>query len=723
VEGVEDEEPHVMIRSRRTTAGRELERLLRDGVRPALSDARLLERYILHRDEPAFETLVERHGPMVLSLCRRCLRDPRDVEDAFQATFLILVRKGSGLRDADSLSSWLYGVAYRVASRARSDVLKRRSREGEPESVLEAVAPSAAPYDDSIETLDAELTRLPEKYRAPLVLCYLEGRTHEQAAAELGWPVGTVRSRMARGRAILESRLTRRGLDASACLALSRPDFLAPSLSWTIPASLVRSTLEAAGRFVGVATLGGAAALSHSPISWPATALAQGVLSAMMISQLKWIGLGTAAMGLLAATAGMSARAVGLRPAAEDGPSAAPAPKPEAAPAPRPLPAPAPVATPAPIPDDLKVRLAELEQKLDRLTRLVSRLEEVGTPAPSAKPLYRQAPSPSEAPAVLPSPRPAPEAAPAAAPVPPAAAPAPPDPFGAPAAPLPPRARIPSRPAAPAAEATPAVAESPQPPLAPSEPAAPFDVPPTPAVPVSAPAEAPAAPPAPVPAAHVGMPMEVTTMPPAPARARVPSAQPVPVPALTDPDQAPALSPSRPATSDSLAALVVAPGGLGGVRGIQAQLQNLHERYKRKKALRDRGAISEEEYYVPIELARILVARLQEMDDELDPQLAKAELEAREAKELLAYFRERIEKSKELLKRFEGQKQIDQSAVPDLENARRAVSVEDDKAQEKKVARADLALEQLLGQRARIKAVIHWADERFDDLRRNEFPQ
>ena len=112
--------------------------------RSARGDARLLDRYLDDRDESAFEALVERHGPMVLSLCRRYLRDPHDVEDAFQATFLVLVRKGASLRDKSSLSSWLYGVAYRVALRARSSLLKRRDREGEPDGLTEAVAPVRA---------------------------------------------------------------------------------------------------------------------------------------------------------------------------------------------------------------------------------------------------------------------------------------------------------------------------------------------------------------------------------------------------------------------------------------------------------------------------------------------------------------------------------------------------------------------------------------------------
>ncbi|AMV38070.1 RNA polymerase sigma factor [Planctomyces sp. SH-PL62] len=119
-----------MSRDRRGV-GREVERLLRDGVEAPGGHARLLHRYLAERDEAAFEAIVDRHGPPVLALCRRYLRDPADVEDAFQATFLVLVRKGRTLRDGDALSSWLYGVAYRVAIRARADVLRRRAREGD----------------------------------------------------------------------------------------------------------------------------------------------------------------------------------------------------------------------------------------------------------------------------------------------------------------------------------------------------------------------------------------------------------------------------------------------------------------------------------------------------------------------------------------------------------------------------------------------------------------
>ncbi|WP_165251073.1 RNA polymerase sigma factor [Paludisphaera soli] len=339
-------------------AGREVERLLRDGVDAPGGDARLLHRYRAERDESAFEALVDRHGPPVLALCRRYLRDPADVEDAFQATFLVLVRKGGDLRDGDALASWLYGVAYRVAMRARSDLLKRRAREGDREGVSVAAVEPPAP-DDAIETLDRELARLPEKYRAPLVLCYLKGRTHDQAAAELGWPVGTVRSRMARARSILHDRLSRRGLDASAAFALLRADLTVAS----IPPSLVAATV-AAGRFAGLS--GWLSAFwSSSTTQWPAAALAQGVI-AMSSSPWKPLGFAFACLGL---TAGALAVAGSFdAPGVQDDP---PRPQPPAQAPPEPEKPAAPAA-------DVEGRLADVEQKLDRL------LDQVAKPAAAA---------------------------------------------------------------------------------------------------------------------------------------------------------------------------------------------------------------------------------------------------------------------------------------------------------------------------------------------------
>ncbi|MDG3004915.1 sigma-70 family RNA polymerase sigma factor [Paludisphaera mucosa] len=300
-----------MRRSKRWT-GREVERLLRDGVDPPGGDARLLHRYLAERDEAAFEAIVDRHGPLVLALCRRYLYDPADVDDAFQATFLVLLRKGAGLRDGDALSSWLYGVARRVAVRARSDVLRRRAREGGPDKVDEAVADPERPVDDSLETLDRELSRLPEKYRAPLVLCYLRGRTYDQAAAELGWPSGTVRSRMAKARTILHQRLTRQGVDASACLVLLKAD-LAASL---VPPSLVAATVAAAGRFAG---LGGLAWLASASSPWPAAALAQGAISTMSPSPWKLLGLACTSAALSAGAFAVASGALAA-PGAQDKP-------------------------------------------------------------------------------------------------------------------------------------------------------------------------------------------------------------------------------------------------------------------------------------------------------------------------------------------------------------------------------------------------------------------
>jgi RNA polymerase sigma factor (sigma-70 family) len=150
---------------------RQIDRLYREGTLAGLGDSQLLERYLTRRDEAAFEALVTLHGPMVLGLCRRILHDPRDVEDAFQATFLVLVRKASALRHRGLLSNWLYGVAFRVATRARSNTMRRRGREIAVANLEAPVDPERADLVEIGPVLDQELSRLPGKYRAPLVLC------------------------------------------------------------------------------------------------------------------------------------------------------------------------------------------------------------------------------------------------------------------------------------------------------------------------------------------------------------------------------------------------------------------------------------------------------------------------------------------------------------------------------------------------------------------------
>ncbi len=274
---------------------RQMGRLFGEGTLTGLGDGQLLERYLTRRDEGAFEALVDMHGPMVLGLCRRMLRDPRDIEDAFQATFLVLVQKAPGIRDRSLLSNWLYGVAVRVARRARSRTLRRRDREtavGEPEAVVEA-DPDSAVRSECDAVLDQELRRLPDKYRAPLVLCYLRGRTHDQAAEELRCPVGTVRSRLARGRALLRDRLTRRGVAPTATAVLLGSDATLPArlLVATVPPPLAATTVRAALEFGSSFTMtAGASSL----------ALAHGVLTTMKMTQFKWVGLAALAATLSA---------------------------------------------------------------------------------------------------------------------------------------------------------------------------------------------------------------------------------------------------------------------------------------------------------------------------------------------------------------------------------------------------------------------------------------
>ena len=267
----------------------QIDHLFQAGTLSGLSDAELLERYLLHRDEAAFEALVRLHGPMVLGLCRRMLRKPQEAEDAFQATFLILVRKAPGIRDRRLLGNWLYGVAYRVATKARIKGLKAEAGRRPSDEIDEVADEKSHPSDhaDWLPILDQELNRLPEKYRAPIVLCHLDGRTHEQSAGELGWPVGTVRSRLARGRDLLRRRLERRGVSPGVLGLKLGVDSVPGGLVETVSSSLVSATVAAAGRFM---TPGAAAAIGAGAIS--SIQLAQGVISSMYLTQLKIVLFG-----------------------------------------------------------------------------------------------------------------------------------------------------------------------------------------------------------------------------------------------------------------------------------------------------------------------------------------------------------------------------------------------------------------------------------------------
>ncbi len=183
-----------------------------DAEYQAMTDGQLLDRFVARHDDGAFHHLVARHSPKVVHRCRQVLRDGHDAEDALQATFLVLLRKAASIQKPELLGHWLCGVAYRIAVRLRNRSARRRQRE-EPLVAMLVVPHSPGGTGHELRlAIDEELSRLPEKYRLPIVLCYWKGHTHEETADRLGWPVGTVKTRLVRAREILRRRLYRRGL-------------------------------------------------------------------------------------------------------------------------------------------------------------------------------------------------------------------------------------------------------------------------------------------------------------------------------------------------------------------------------------------------------------------------------------------------------------------------------------------------------------------------------
>jgi RNA polymerase sigma factor (sigma-70 family) len=268
--------------------------LLRDGA--GLPDRQLLADYLSRRDEAALATLVRRHGPMVWGVCRRVLRNYHDAEDAFQATFLVLVRKAASIASWELLANWLYGVAHQTALNARRAGAKRRGRERQ---VVEMPEPEAVPqelWQDLRPLLDQELSRLPDKYRAPIVLCDLEGVTRKEAARQLGVPEGTVAGRLARARTMLARRLARHGPVLSGGLLAV---LLAQNgASAGVPISAVSSTIKAAT----LLTAGQGAAAGM--ISAHVAALTEGVLKTMLLTQFKAAAAMLLAVALLGTGAG-----------------------------------------------------------------------------------------------------------------------------------------------------------------------------------------------------------------------------------------------------------------------------------------------------------------------------------------------------------------------------------------------------------------------------------
>jgi RNA polymerase sigma factor (sigma-70 family) len=241
----------------------------------ALPDGELLRRWVQQRDQGAFELLVWRHGRLVLSVCRRLLGNGPDVEDAFQATFLVLVRKAGGISRGQALASWLHAVAYRIALQARARKGRNEPIASDHLDLIEAPCENEVEAREARAVIDEEVRRLPEKYRLPFVLCYLEGRTNEEAARELGRPVGTIASRLARARDRLHARLVRRGLTPSAGL-------LGPGLSSLLPGQLVGPTVHAALAVSARQTAEGV-------VSAPVIALMEGALRAMLYAKVKTV--------------------------------------------------------------------------------------------------------------------------------------------------------------------------------------------------------------------------------------------------------------------------------------------------------------------------------------------------------------------------------------------------------------------------------------------------
>jgi RNA polymerase sigma-70 factor (ECF subfamily) len=273
-----------------------------------VSDAQLLDCFLSRRDEAAFEALVRRHGPMVLGVCRRVLGNEQDAEDAFQAAFLVLVRKAASIQPRDLVGHWLYGVAYRTALEARGILARRRAKERQVSTMPEPPAPQITSDSDVRPVLDEELHRLPEKYRAAIVLCELEGRSRREAAGLLRIPEGTLSSRLATARRMLAGRLTRRGFGVSAAALAA---LFAHQASATIPAPLLTQTVRAATLFAVGA--GATAALSTNVVL-----VTEGVLKAMFLTKLKTVTAVCALMVVLGGGIGLVGHATSADPADGD---------------------------------------------------------------------------------------------------------------------------------------------------------------------------------------------------------------------------------------------------------------------------------------------------------------------------------------------------------------------------------------------------------------------
>jgi RNA polymerase sigma factor (sigma-70 family) len=262
---------------------------------PGRTDGELMTQFVAWRDGAAFAALVDRHGPMVWGVCRRLLVNHHDAEDAFQAAFLVLARKAATVRPREMVAAWLYGVAYRAALKARALAVRRRTRERQVPEMPEPEVVEEALWLDLQPLLDRELNQLPEKYRAAVVLCDLQGKSYKDASRQLGCPEGTLAARLARARAQLAKRLARHGVVATgAALAAV---VVRNAARAGAPAAVTSSTVKAA-------TLLAAGKAATGLISANAAALTEGVLKGMLLTKLKVLAVVLLAVGILVAGSG-----------------------------------------------------------------------------------------------------------------------------------------------------------------------------------------------------------------------------------------------------------------------------------------------------------------------------------------------------------------------------------------------------------------------------------
>ena len=280
-----------------------LKRVVEDPRLKDLPDLDLLQRFITQHDEAAFAALIRRYGRTVFSVCRSVLPCEADAGDAFQASFLVLARKAASIRKGQLLGSWLYGVAYKTALKARANAASRRSHEAKTPSRSASSPADDLSWREVQAVLHEELNRLPDVYRAPLVLCFLESRTLDEAARQLGCGKGALRGRLERARQLLGSRLTRRGLGPMALVA-------AWAVTGAASASCVASTVQAAAT---VAAGGAATAV----VSDRAAALTEGVVKAMYRTKLKLLCAALMAVAVLGACVITRAQDAPARPRRE----------------------------------------------------------------------------------------------------------------------------------------------------------------------------------------------------------------------------------------------------------------------------------------------------------------------------------------------------------------------------------------------------------------------